>query len=56
MASVSGFEKWINECKNKNSVLKEVIFSGGIDTKKAQEIISTFQSLYEEKMIRQMGI
>ena len=49
--SVRGFEEWINNCKNKNSELKEVVFSGGIDAQKAQEIINSFQSLYEEEVI-----
>ena len=51
ITSVIGFEEWINRCKNKNSVLKEVFFSGGIDAKKAQEITNSSQSLYKESGI-----
>ena len=51
MARGRGFEERINNCKNKNSDLKEVVFSGGIYAQKAQKIINSFQSLYKESWI-----
>ena len=51
MTSVRGFEEWINKCKNKNSDLKEVIFSGDLDAQKSQKIINIFQSLHTEEVI-----